>query len=311
VSVASCENWIMSSPRPALPLSPSKAGGRLLILVAAVLWSTSGFFVKSPIFEDWPLQSGSGIAVRGPLLAFWRAVFASLILVPLVRRPRWTPKLILPVLVFAAMNVAYLTALTHTTAANAIWLQHTAPVWIFLVGVCCLREKVHPRDWWLLGFAVSGVGLILGFELQGQSLQGVAYGLLAGVTYAGVVLSLRWLRDEDPAWLIAVNHGVTALLLLPYVVYLGIWPSGQQTLFLSAFGVFQMGVPYWFFARGVRAIPGHEAAGIVLLEPLLVPLWVYWAWHNEPTYQSPAWWTLAGGTLILTGLVLRYAKQRR
>ena len=306
--VASCENWIMPSSPAANLTRPNR--GRSLIVIAAVLWSTSGFFAKSPLFEDWPLHGSSGIAVRGPLLAFWRAAFASLILLPLVRRPRWTPKLILPILVFAGMNVAFLTALTHTTAANAIWLQYTAPVWVFAFGACCLRETVKKRDWWLLACAVSGVGLILAFELRGQSLQGVIYGLLAGLTYAGVVLSFRWLRDEDPAWLVAVNHGATALILLPYAISVDVWPSGRQTVFLAAFGIFQMGVPYWFFARGLRTIPGHEASSIVLLEPILVPLWVYWAWHNEPSYQAPDWWTLCGGGLILLGLTLRYIKRQ-
>ena len=70
-----------------------KSAGRLLILAAAVMWSTSGLFAKAPLFADWPLHL-AGWPVRGPLLAFWRAVFAALILWPFVRRPRWTPKLL-------------------------------------------------------------------------------------------------------------------------------------------------------------------------------------------------------------------------
>ena len=288
--------------------SSGRLQGRLLILVAAVLWSTSGLFAKSPLFDHWPIESEGGLAVRGPLLAFWRAAFATLVLLPLVRRPRWTFKLVLPIIAFAAMNVTFLTALTHTTAANAIWLQHTAPVWVFSFGVCFLGEKVQPRDGWLLGFALAGVGLILYFELQGQSFIGVVYGLLAGATYAAVVLSLRWLRDEDPAWLVAVNHGVTAVLLLPFVLFMSLWPNGQQALVLAGFGVLQMGIPYWLFARGLRSVPGHEASGIVLLEPVLVPVWVYLAWHGEASYRPPSWWTLLGGVLILAGLLVRYSR---
>ena len=106
-----------------------------------------------------------------------------------------------------------------------------------------------------------------------------------------------------------MNHGVTALLLLPYLVFVGVWPSGQQTCVLMAFGVFQMGLPYWLFARGLQSVPAHEASGIVLLEPVLVPIWVYLAWHNEPSYQPPSWWTLGGGALIMTGLLLRYGRR--
>ncbi len=281
------------------------SAGYLLILAAAILWSTSGLFAKSPVFSSWPV-AGSQLAIRGPLLAFWRALFACLVLIPLVRRPRWTPKLIPAVIAFAFMNFCFLTALTTTTAANAIWLQYTAPLWVFLIGALALSEPVGRRDWQMLGFGVLGVGLILTFELRGQARDGVLYGLLAGIGYAGVVLTLRWLRSEDTAWIVALNHAVTALLFFPYVVYVGIWPTAEQLAYLTAFGVFQMGLPYLLFAHGLRSVAGHEASLVVLLEPILVPLWVFLAWHGEPDYQPPAAWTLAGGMLILVGLLLRY-----
>ena len=302
-----CDNDGM--PDKPAPLKPTLIRGRLLLVLAAAMWSTSGFFAKAPFFDNWPIVV-DGYAVRGPVLAFWRALFASLVLLPLVRRPRWTPRLIPAVLIFAAMNVTYLSAMTQTTAANAIWLQNTAPVWVFLVSACWWGEKVQGRDLLLLVFAVTGVGLILCFELQGQSLPGVIYGLLGGITYAGVVLSLRWLRDEDPAWLIALNHIVTAAILLPYVAQQDAWPSVNQTFFLCAFGMLQMGIPYWLFARAVQSVSSQEAAGIVLLEPLLVPIWVYLAWRHSPGYEVPAWWTIVGGALILAGLLIRFAVGR-
>jgi drug/metabolite transporter (DMT)-like permease len=294
-----------SSPSESDHLQRQKLQSRLFILAAAILWSTSGFFAKAPLFDLWPKEM-DGWPVRGPLLAFWRTSFASVILFPLVRRPRWTVKLVPTTLIFAAMSVTYLTAMTKTSAANAIWLQNTAPIWIFLVGALVLGDAVHRRDWWLLGFALSGVGLILSFELRGQSVDGTLYGLLGGLTYAGVVISLRWLRDEDSAWLVAMNHFVTGVVLLPYVLYLGVWPSLGQLAFLCAFGMLQMGLPYWLFARGLKGIPGHEASGLVLLEPILVPVWVFLAWSGEPTYDAPAWWTFVGGSLILIGLLCRY-----
>jgi len=286
-----------------------KSAGRLLILAAAVLWSTSGLFAKAPLFGDWPLQL-AGLPVRGPLLAFWRAVFAGMILLPFIRRPCWKLKLLPMLLAYAAMNYTFLAALTLTTEANAIWLQHTAPAWIFLIGVFVFREPVHRRDPWLLVCCLLGVGLILCCEMGGQAPAGIVFGLLASMSYAGVVLSLRQLRDEDGAWLVFLNNLTTAVLFLPLVLYYDLWPSGEQTLALSIFGIFQMGLPYVLFARGVRRVTGHEAAGIVLLEPILVPLWVYLAWRHVPSYQAPQWWTLAGGCLILLGLGLRYVGRR-
>jgi drug/metabolite transporter (DMT)-like permease len=126
-----------------------------------------------------------------------------------------------------------------------------------------------------------------------------------------VVLSLRHLRSEDGAWLVMLNNLVTAVVFLPFVLYRGIWPDAGQTVYLTAFGMFQMGLPYLLFARGLRHIVGHEATGIVLLEPILVPVWVYLAWRHAPTYEFPQWWTLVGGALILIGLTARYGVIRK
>lgn len=275
---------------------PSVWQARLLVVVAAVLWSTSGFFAKAPYFVGW----------SGPQIAFWRALFAGVALVPLVRRPQWDWKLVPMTLLFAAMNYTYLTAMVKGSAANAIWLQCTAPVWVLLVGVLVFGEHAIWRDWLLVLFASAGVGVILHYESRGAALEAVGWGLAAGVCYAGVVLSLRQLRALDAVWLAALNNLVTAAVLAPVALAGAKFPSGMQWVLLVAFGVLQIAAPYVFFARGLRSISGHEATGIGMLEPLLVPLWVYLAWGDRP-----AWWTLAGGGLILLGLMIRYLEPSR
>lgn len=280
---------------------------RFTILVAAVLWSTSGFFAKATIFADWPTEGW--LPTRGLLLVFWRALFATAVLLPMVRRPTFSWKLVPMVLVFALMNVMYLSAMVRTTAANAIWLQNTAPIVVFIVGTTLLGDPIHRRDWAQMLLIAIGLAFILTFELQqpsdpgkGTSLIGVVFGLASGVTYAGVVLSLRWLRGEDAAWLVAVNHAVTAIALLPFVLlHTQYAPTLAQLGFLAAFGILQMGIPYLLFARAVRVLPGHEAAGIVLLEPILMPIWVWLAWG-----EVPRWWTFVGALFIFAGLVVRY-----
>jgi drug/metabolite transporter (DMT)-like permease len=216
------------------------------------------------------------------------------------------------VAVFAAMNWCYLSAMVETEAANAIWLQYTAPVWVFLFSALLFRERITRLDWCLLTFAGCGVALIIICEFQGESIRGVIYGLLSGLFFGGIAVSLRWLRDFESAWLVSLNHLVTALVLSPYLVsYPQYWPSGAQWLFLAGLGMFQLGLPYLLFARGLKSVPGPEASGIVLLEPILVPVWVFLAWRHTETYTSPRWWTLVGASLILLGLILRYAEQWR
>jgi drug/metabolite transporter, DME family len=271
--------------------------GRAWIVLAAIMWSSSGLFAKATIFADWPAES------RGLLLAFWRALFAGALLLPAVRSPRWDWRLLPLCAAFAVMNVMYLSAMTLSTAANAIWLQSTAPWWVFLVGVLVLRQPIPRSE--LVSLVIGGVGMaiILWFELQGQARAGVLCGLVSGCAYAAVVMALRWLRGMETVWIVSVAHLATAGVILPYVVYRGIWPSLTQFPVLAGFGLFQMALPYVFFARGLRSITSQEATGIGLLEPILLPIWVYLAWG-----ELPAAWTLVGGALILLGLALRYVR---
>ncbi len=275
---------------------PSVRQARLLVLAAAVMWSTSGFFVKSPYLAGW----------SGPRLAFWRAAFACLILWPLVRRPSWTWKLVPMTVFFAGMNYTYLTAMAKGTAANANWLQCTAPVWVLLVGVLVFGEHAIWRDWVMVAFAMMGVGVILYGESHGAALEATAWGLVSSFFYAGVVLSLRQLRGFDAVWMAALNHLVTAILFAPVALGESPLPSGMQWVFLAGLGIFQMAVPYVLFARSLKRIAGHEAMGIGLVEPLLLPTWAYLAWGDRP-----ASWTFVGGAFILAGLAIRYVAPLR
>lgn len=298
---AACMNRQSSLREPAFV--EHKIRGRLLVIAAATLWSTSGFFAKSPFFEDWPLE------IRGPLLAFWRATFATVILLPMVRGVRWSWWMAPMALAFAGMNFTYLKAMTLTSAANAIWLQSTAPIWVFFLGAVFLNEPIRRIDWITLVFVAGGVGLIVTCEAQGKSSPGVLYGLASGAILSVVYLLLRRLRMYDTWWLVAFNHLVAAAAFAPYVAWQGIWPTPKQLVVLACFGVFQMGLPYVLFARGLRHIPSYEGSGLALLEPLLVPVWVFLAWRHLASYEPPAWWTLTGGGLILAGLAVRYTSE--
>lgn len=288
----------MPTPLPKITSEDSVAAApvnlwlaRTMIFVAAALWSTSGFFAKAHLFDGW----------SGGLLAFWRAVFAAGMLIPFVRRPAWSPWLIPMVFCFAAMNWTYLTALKQGLAATAIWLQMTAPLWVLLVGVLVFHEAFHRRDALLIGFGALGVLVILLFELRGANPFSVVYGLASGVCYAAVVICLRQLRGMDAVWMAALNLSVTAVCMSPFLFASAESPSGGQWLYLAAFGILQMAIPYVLFAHGLRAITGHEAGGIGLIEPVLVPVWTYLAWGEQVT-----WPIICGASLIFVGLALRY-----
>jgi drug/metabolite transporter (DMT)-like permease len=208
---------------------------------------------------------------------------------------------------FAVMVWSFMTAMVHGPAANAIWLQYLSPAWVLIAGLLLLKERVTPADLKMIGCCLAGVLWILLMEMwQGGSLYATAMGILSGISFAGVVISLRTMRDADPAWLITLNHGATALLLAPWVWQYDSSIDVTGYVALGFFGVVQMSIPYILFARGLRETSSPEASVLALIEPLLVPIWVYLAWHHHDTYEPPRWWTWVGGGLILFGLVGRY-----
>jgi drug/metabolite transporter (DMT)-like permease len=284
--------------------------GRTLAVLAAVLWSTSGFFAKAPFLEAWTPDQ------RGLVLAFWRTLFASLALLPFIGRPVWTWRLAPAMICFALMNIAFLLAMTNTTAANAIWLQYTAPAFVFLGGVVFLKERIVRGDITMVVLGMVGVAIILACqwtwgEKSGTDRVGTLWGLASGVTLAGVMLSLRNLRDLSGFWVTFCCQVSATLLLAPWVISQhGLQIGWSTAAWMAAFGILQFGVPYLLFARALRYITGHEASCLTLLEPLLVPAWVYLMWRDADGYRSPAWWTWCGAVFILAGLVVRYWPQK-
>jgi DME family drug/metabolite transporter len=280
--------------------------GRCLIVLASVLWSLSGVFVR---LLRHPVGGSLAEPPLHPLIiAFYRCLFAALVLMPAIRRQRmaWHPLMVLMVLFFAAMNALFVSALSLGTAANAIILQYTAPFWLYLAAITYLREPIRLRELLALGLALGGVGVIVGdgfrnAQADTASLLAILVALGSGVAYAGVVFCLGLLRRQDSSWLTWLNHAVAALSLLPVLGFYT-WPHFGQLVVLLAFGAIQMALPYWLVARGLKTVPAHEAGMLSLIEPVLNPLWVYILVPEE--IPAPATWI--GGGLILTALVWRF-----
>ena len=286
---------------------PSLARGRLCIALAAVLWSSSGAFVKL-LTRDTPL--GLDTPRIDPLqIAFYRVLFAGLVLLPAMRRRdlSFHPLMGVMVVSFAVMNALFVSALAGGTAANAILLQYTAPMWMYLASVWLLREPADRRSSVALVIGLLGIAVIVaGGSNQGQlPVVGIALG--SGVAYAGVLICLRVLRHAAPRWLTVLNHLFGALALVPFVYYQAPpLPRPAQLAFLTLFGAVQMALPYWLVSRGLRVVSPQEAGIITLLEPLLNPLWAYLAVGELPPAA-----TFAGGAFILGALVWRYRPAKK
>ena len=278
-------------------LDPREAArGRLLVAVAAVMWSLSGVFARglSPL--------------TGAEIAFYRSLFAGLALLPFVPPSRWRfrPAMVPLVAIFGAMVGAYLIAITRTSAANAILLQYSATFWTVPLGLILLKERPDRRDRVPIALATLGIVLLVAFGRNGTPGEGlgIVSGLASGLGYATVIVGMRLLRDLDPAWLSAASNLGGALFLgaLTWMIAGPIHPpTGRQAIVLILFGVVQMAIPYALFARGLKTIGAAEAGLLTLLEPVLMPFWVFLV-HGE----VPASATIAGGLLLIAGVAVRY-----
>lgn len=272
--------------------------GRLLILLTAVLWSLSGVVLKSPAFEQLPAEA------RGAALAGLRAAFATLVLLPLVRprHVRWRPGLVPMTAAFAAMSGLFISAMLATTAAAAVFLQYTSTVWACLLGWLFLKERPGKPDAVALAFVIIGIAVIIAGDWGRDTMTGNVLALASGLCYAGVVVCLRSLRDEDPAWLTFLNHAVSAAVLLPWLLVRPVSLTATHLSLIAFLGVVQMALPYIVFSVGVRTVPAREAALLLLIEPILNPLWVALAWGGPVPTE-----TWVGGAVILSGLAVRFA----
>ncbi len=289
----------------------SLAQGRLCIVLAALLWSTSGMFTKLLTQDTFlglnqpDLQSlAVGDYCLPVQIAFYRPLFASMVLALTLRRQDFSCHRLMLVGAgcFAAMNATFLTAVALGTAANAILLQYTAPLWVYLAGTWWLGEKPDRRSTISLVAGLCGIGVIVGGGYNAAELPILGGALASGLAFAGVILCLRALRQLSPRWLTLWNHLGSALVVLPLVLPLPppSWPQlGVQILF----GVLQMGLPYWLLARGLRVVSAQEAGAITLLEPILMPVWAYLV---SPATEAPQAATFVGGAIILAALAYRY-----
>jgi DME family drug/metabolite transporter len=281
------------------------AHGRLCIALAALLWSTSGAFTKV-LTRDTAL--GLNTPTIEPLqIAFYRAFFAGLVLLPTLR-PKdvsFRPLMLGMAGCFAIMNATFVSAMALGTAANAILLQYTGPMWMYLASVWWLGEPPDRRSFTALWIGVFGIGIIVWGGRNEAQLDIIAIALASGLAYAGVVVCLRVLRDASPRWLTALNHLAGALVLVPFIWHQTV-PTPGQLCVLFVYGAGQMTLPYWLMARSLRVISPQEAGIISLLEPLLNPLWAYLI-----SGEQPSAYTLGGGVFILGALAWRYWPLRK
>jgi DME family drug/metabolite transporter len=272
---------------------PSITRARLQLLAAAVLFSTGGAAIKLCSLSSWQVASFRSAVAAVALL--W--------LLPEARQ-RATRRVPLVGCVYAATLILFVVGSKLTTAASTIFLQSTAPLYIAVAAPWLLREPTQRRD--LIFMVVLAIGLVLllvGPDAASATAPnpglGNLAGSLSGVTWAATLMGLRWMASDgvpgtdSSAAAVLWGNGIAFLACLPLAIPVA---AARLTdwLIILFLGTCQIGVAYLFVTRAVGRVPALEASLLLLLEPVLNPLWT-WMIHGE----RPGPWSVAGGVVIL------------
>ncbi|MBA3345408.1 MAG: EamA family transporter [Gemmatimonadales bacterium] len=277
---------------------PASSSARLQLAGAAILFSTGGAAIKAADFSGWQIAGfRSGVAA----VALW--------LLSREARRAWNARAVLIGVAYAACLTLFVLANRLTTAANTIFLQSTAPLYLVFLSPWLLKEPIRRQD---LGFmAAVGLGLALFFvgvdspaSTAPDPVRGNLLALGSGFFWALTVCGLRWMGAADgvrgsAAVAVVAGNLIAFLVSLPMALPVGNHPPADWGLILYL-GVFQIAVAYVLVTRALRSIGALEASLILLIEPVLNPVWA-WAFQGE----RPGLWPLVGGGTILAATAMK------
>lgn len=259
----------------------------LMLLAAAVLWSLGGMLIK---LVEW-----NPLAIAG-----MRSAISALLFFVLLRKPKitWSAIQIGGAIAYAGTVIFFVMANKTTTAANAILLQYTAPVYIALFSAWFLGERVTWLDWLTIALVLTGMTLFLYDSLGTGRLIGDGIALISAICFASLAMLLRKQKDSSPFESVLLGNLLTAIIGLPFMFQS--MPSAKSWLGLILLGVFQLGFSYVLYARAIQHVTALEATLISFIEPLLNPLWVALTRGEIPSVLA-----MIGGLIVLGAVAAR------
>ena len=271
-----------------------KAAGLAAVALCAVLWSTGGLFIKLVPWDPF--------AIAGS-----RSLIAGIVILIFLRRPRftWSAAQIICALSYSATMITFVISNKLTTAANAILLQYTAPVYAALLGALLLGERTHWFDWATIGLVAAGMVLFFMDKLEAGGAAGNIISAASGIFFAVFMVSMRKQKEGSPLESILLSHALTFLIALPFLVpelgkaagSSGTWTAVGGVAFL---GVFQVGISSILLSYGVRHVTALQTLVTSIIEPILNPVWVFLLLGEEPSPMA-----LVGGAVILVSVTAR------
>lgn len=268
-----------------------------LVVFAVLLWSTGGLFIKLTTLDAYQVT-------------FFRSLLAGITVLLLTRRQGLRINLfgVICSVIYATLLFLFVWATKHTTAANAIFLQYTAPIYILVLSPFVIREKFHLRDLATVIFCIAGMSLFFVGKLEITDYQGNIAALGSGVFLGLYIMLLRHPRATErdtkgsrlnPVITVIYGNFLLAILTLPS----GIAAVPTLTLrdlgAVAFLGIVQIGLSYILFIKGVTGGTRPLDASIIgYIEPLLNPVWVFLFVGERPSN-----WALLGGAIIIATVV--------
>lgn len=267
----------------------SKKVAIMYLVVASILWSTGGLLIK---WVDWNpiaiagIRSGISSLV---MLAFWWVLTKKL--------PKRPDKFVL----FGAFNyvclvMLFVSANKLTTSANAILLQFTAPIWAMILGALFFKVKFNKKD--IITVVVVFAGMILFFigDIDSGGMLGNILAVISGICMALMIITLKKVTYHKPLEVIIWGNIFTFIAAIPF--YSDIVLSTSNVTGILLLGIFQLGLSYIFFTKGIEHVSVLEGILIPAIEPLLNPLWVYLG-----TGEKPSQYAIIGGVIVLAAVL--------
>jgi len=268
--------------------NPSRTQAILYLILTAILWSFGGLLIK--------IVTWNPIAIAG-----MRSAIASIFILIYLRHPRltWSRNQILGALFYSATVILFVYATKKTTAANAILLQYSAPIYVALLGNRILGEKTSRLDWMIIFTVIGGMMLFFLDQFQIGNVLGNLLAIMSGITFALLTIYLRSQKDASPLESVLMGNILTALIALPFMFTSA--PSKTSWLGLILLGTFQIGLAYILYSIAIKQVTALEGSLIPIIEPILNPVWVFLVLG-----ETPSKWALVGGSIIIAAMILRY-----
>jgi drug/metabolite transporter (DMT)-like permease len=258
--------------------------------MAALCWSLGGLLIKSVTWPPLAVAGGRGLIAGVFLLLTNRGL-----------RFHFSRDQVIGAIGYAACTVTFCTATKLTTAANAILLQYTAPVWVALFGAWFLGERATRADWITIAVVLLGMGLFFADSLELTHFLGNLIAVISGVCFAGMTMALRRQKDTSAAESIILGNFIAFAIGAWWIFHAPpLTPAGWGSLL--TLGVVQLGVSYWLYARAIKHVTALEAVLIPVIEPILNPVWVLLTLGERPTLLA-----LLGGVIVLAAVTVRAA----